>query len=98
MLQKDPALTPDLVRARLMRTATKPSAFPLDSSGVDPVTRADYATRHDIFSMGAGYLDIGAALADNSTAGAGKSALSPTAVRDSRTGTVSFSVLWGVDP
>lgn len=95
MLQKNPALTPDLVKARLMRTATKPSSFPLYGSAVDPATGAVHSTRHDIFTMGAGYLDIWAALNDTSPATAGKPALSPKAVRDSSTGAVSLSILWG---
>ena len=37
MLQKDPSLTPDAVKARLMKTATK--TFPVSSVATDPTDR-----------------------------------------------------------
>ena len=40
MLQRDPSLSPDLVKARLMRTASK--NFPTSSVTVDPTTGAVY--------------------------------------------------------
>ena len=101
LLQANGKLTPDQVKARLMKTAYK--AFPSTSTTVDPVTAATYVSQYDIFTVGAGYLDIGAALA-NSDPVTG-SALSPTAVYDSTQNAVyvvtaagstwDSSVLWG---
>jgi len=62
MLQKDPALTPDNVKARLMKTAGK--AFPVSSTATDPTTGQTYLSYYDIFTVGAGYLDAAAALDD----------------------------------
>jgi serine protease AprX len=64
MLEQDGTLTPDTVKARLMKTANK--VFPVSTrfwfgSGIE-----DY--QYDIFTVGAGYLDIPGALA-NSDAG-----------------------------
>src|SRR6266567_3930735 len=75
MLQKNPSLSPDTVKARLMKTATK--AFPLSSVTIDPVTGTPYFSTYDMFTVGAGYLDIAGAL--NNTDVAQKSAASPTA-------------------
>jgi serine protease AprX len=61
LLQQSPSLTPDLVKARLMKTASK--SFPLTSTVVDPITGVVYTSQYDIFTIGAGYLDIWAALA-----------------------------------
>ncbi len=101
MLQKDPSLTPDQVKARLMKTASK--AFPTTSTAFDPVTGVPYYSQYDIFTVGAGYLDIAAALAN--TDKATKPSLSPRAVYDSATGSVRLvqdtaaiwgdSVIWG---
>jgi serine protease AprX len=60
MLQRDPALNPDTVKARLMKTASK--TFPLMSVAVDSSTGAVYPSTYDIFTIGAGYVDISAAL------------------------------------
>jgi serine protease AprX len=62
MLQKDPSLTPDSVKARLMKTATK--TFPVSSVATDPTTGQSYTSYYDIFTIGAGYVDAAAALAD----------------------------------
>lgn len=62
MLQKDPTLTPDTVKARLMKTAGK--TFPVSSTATDPTTGQSYLSYYDIFTIGAGYLDVAAALAD----------------------------------
>lgn len=62
MLQQNPALTPDQIKARLMRTAAK--KFPQFSVAVDPDTNIPYTTYNDIFTVGAGYLDIRAAMND----------------------------------
>ncbi len=62
LLQKDPTLTPDQVKARLMRTSSK--IFPSMSTAVDPVTGNSYTSQYDLFTIGAGYLDVWAALND----------------------------------
>jgi serine protease AprX len=87
LLQKTPSLTPDQVKARLMRTASK--AFPTYSTAIDPVTGQAYTSQYNIFTVGAGYLDIWAALND-STPVTG-SAMSPTAVRNPLNNTVSLA-------
>src|SRR5258708_22201300 len=95
LLEADPTLTPDLIKARLMKTAWK--QFPATSTYYDPDTQSTYTSQYDIFTVGAGYLDIGAAL-NNIERPAG-AALSPTAVYDSATQTAHLvngqSVIWG---
>jgi len=78
MLNKDPSLTPDTVKARLMKTATK--SFPLSSTAIDPVTGAIYTSQYDIFTIGAGYLDVWGALNSNDSVPAGSTAASPIAI------------------
>ncbi len=101
MLQKTPTLTPDQVKARLMKTAWKSIGqytYSHDSFG------NMYNNEYDLFTYGAGYLDIDAALADTNLATG--VALSPTAVANSNgsitiTNTVldsnftGSSVVWG---
>jgi serine protease AprX len=95
LLQAQPRLTPDQVKARLMQTAYK--TFPQSSSVYDPVSGNTYVSQYDVFTVGAGYLDLEAAL--QSTAVANGSAMSPTAVYNSSTGMVSMSSnsssVWG---
>ena len=103
LLQKTPGLTPDQVKARLMLTATR--NFPASSAAVDPVTDIAYTSYYDIFTIGAGYLDIAAALNDR-TALTGTS-LSPAAAYSASTGDITLdgisvanlpegtSVIWG---
>src|SRR6266702_986002 len=97
LLQQNPNLTPDQVKARLMKTASK--TFPASSSATDPVTGITYIDYYDIFTIGAGYLDIAAALSNNDLADT--SAVSPTAGFDPTTQSVSLvtgtSVVWGSD-
>jgi serine protease AprX len=62
LLQKTPSLTPDQVKERLMRTATK--ILPKYMSATDAYTFAVFTNSADIFTVGAGYLDINAALAN----------------------------------
>ena len=78
VLQKFPTLTPDQVKARLMRTATK--TFPLSSTTTDPVTYVSYTSQYDVFTVGAGYLDVWAALNDTTPMTGTALALSPTVV------------------
>ena len=103
MLQQNPALTPDQVKARLMKTAWK---------GVGQFTSSHdsfgnlYNNEYDLFTYGAGYLDVDAALANTDLATG--VALSQTAVHNSN-GTVTVvnttldsvfsgsSVVWGAN-
>jgi serine protease AprX len=88
-------MTPDQVKARLMKTASK--TFPSSSSVYDPASGITYTSQYDVFTVGAGYVDMAAALAstDLSTG----TSMSPTAVYDSSTGNVYLtsdpSSVWG---
>jgi|HubBroStandDraft_6_1064221.scaffolds.fasta_scaffold73361_1 serine protease AprX len=66
MLQKEPGLSPDTVKARLMKTASK--NFPLSSTAYDPTTGQSYTDVYDMFTVGAGYIDIAAVLANHDIA------------------------------
>jgi serine protease AprX len=95
LLQAHPTLTPDQVKARLMKTASK--SFPTTSSVYDPTSGITYTSQYDIFTVGAGYVDLAAALA--STELSSGAAISPTAVYNSNTGNVTLtsasSTVWG---
>src|ERR1051326_2467937 len=78
MLQKDSTLTPDTVKARLMKSAMKLPA--IQTSSTDPATGVTYISENDAFTVGAGYLDIQAALASSDVATA--AAISPVAKPD----------------
>jgi serine protease AprX len=95
LLQKYPSLTPDQVKARLMKTASK--AFPSSSTVTDPATGITYTSQYDVFTVGAGYLDVWAALNDgNAVTG---TAVSPSVSLNAATKTVSMvfanGVVWG---
>jgi serine protease AprX len=106
MLQNQPSLTPDQVKARIMKTANKnlqPSTV-----ATDPTTGISYDAQADVFTVGAGYLDIHAALTNTdafpSTLGAAKSPAANISVNSSGVATVMLtpstslggtSVLWG---
>ena len=97
LLQKNSTLTPDQVKARLMKSAYK--TFPRTSTAKDPATGKSYTSQYDIFTVGAGYLDIQAALSSTDLAPATLgSARSPAVARD-KSGNVYLvkgtSVLWG---
>ena len=98
LLQKDPTLTPDHMKARLMKSASK--NFPKSSTVYDAETGASYTTQYDIFTVGAGYLDVWSAL--NNWDLVEGSALSPTAVRDQHSGKVTVvnthGAVWGGAP
>lgn len=95
LLQARPTMTPDQVKARLMKTAYK--TFPSTSSVYDATTGTTYTSQYDVFTVGAGYVDLAAALASNDLATG--TAISPTAVYDSKTGNVYMtsdkSSVWG---
>jgi len=82
MIEQDPTLTPDTVKARLMQTATK--NFPATSIAIDPVTGVTYTSEYDAFTIGAGYLDIMGALTSTDVATAGTQ--SPTVFYDAASG------------
>ena len=84
LLQSHPMLTPDQVKARLMRTAYK-NLVPY-STVTDPVTGQIYNDQADIFTVGSGYLDIQAALSETTVASL--SAESPTAAYNSTNGSL----------
>ena len=93
LIQQNAALTPDQIKARLMKTAHK--SFPRYTTILD--SGSIFNIQYDVFTVGAGYLDIQAALSDPSVATL--SAQSPTAVYDETTGSVHFvnnsSSIWG---
>jgi serine protease AprX len=112
LLQQNPNLTPDQVKARLMKTASKsfpaascpsgktcPNLASESTTATDPTTNTTYTTYYDIFTVGAGYLDINAALNSQDVAPPNTSALSPTVSYNSKTGAVSLvngsSIVWG---
>ena len=87
LLQKSPRLTPDQVKARLMKTAYK--SFPASSSTTDPTTGITYTDQYDVFTVGAGYLDVEAALNSNDVAKG--TAMSPIATYNPNSGNVYLS-------
>jgi serine protease AprX len=97
MLQQNPTLTPDQIKARLMRTAAK--KFPQFSVAVDPDTNIAYTSYYDIFTVGAGYLDVAAAMSE--TLVSSGYALSPVAVLTNNqialTGVSGQNVVWGAN-
>ena len=97
MLQKAPWLTPDQVKARLMLTAFK--GLQTASTAKDQTTGQVFNTQADLFTIGAGYLDIQAALASTALAPATVgTAMSPTAEVDNQGNVVlvtSSSDIWG---
>jgi serine protease AprX len=95
LIQKQPSLTPDQIKARLMKTSTK--ALNLYSLGTDSVSLKTFNNQSDIFTVGAGYLNIAAALTNNDLVT--MPALSPIAIRNpvTRKITISrnFMTSWG---
>jgi len=87
LLQQDSTLTPDQIKARLMKTAWK--GYPKSSVSYD-TSGTSYLIQYDIFTVGAGYLDVAAALKD--TEKPAGIALSPAAVYDATTQQVSLSL------
>lgn len=92
LLQQNPALTPDEVKARLMKTAYK--VFPASSTVVDATTGIAYTDQYDIFTVGSGYLDIAAALSNTDVAQG--TALSPTVTQAGHSGTYKIVFANGV--
>jgi serine protease AprX len=97
MIQANPTLTPDTVKARLMESATK--TFLADNTTTDPVTGQTYVNSYDIFTVGAGYVDIEGALLNTSVLPSTFTAHSPAVAYDSTSRSVylvsNTSVVWG---
>jgi serine protease AprX len=94
LLQKTPSLSPDQVKERLMRSAAK--FLPPSMMAFDFFTGAIFNSQSDIFTVGAGYLDVNAALANTDLISG--SALSPTANYDPATRHVTIdNLVWGAD-
>ncbi len=95
MLQEDPSLTPDTVKARLMKTASK--NFARYSVATDVGGTGTYTTQQDIFAVGAGYLNIESAITN--TDPVNFQALSPVAQYNAQTQTVTLvsanALIWG---
>src|SRR5260370_42621396 len=83
MLQQDPTLTPDTIKARLMKTASK--SLPASRSVTDPTTGITYTSYYDLFTVGAGDLDVWAALNSSDTLTTGATAASPAIQHDPTT-------------
>ncbi|HEX4602500.1 MAG TPA: S8 family peptidase, partial [Candidatus Angelobacter sp.] len=94
MVQKDPTLSPDTIKARMMKTAWK--GYPVNSWSYD-ARGYGYLAQYDVFTIGAGYLDTYAALKSNDIVNGG--AASPVARRNTATGKYGFtssqSITWG---
>lgn len=91
VLQAAPGLTPDQVKVLLMTSANK-GVIPQSNTVVDPSSGPTaYIAHNDVFTQGAGYLDLEAALNNTHTAGAippNGSAMSPVANFSSSSGNV----------
>lgn len=106
LLEAVPSLTPDQVKILLMKTASK--SFPTFSTVTDSETNQTFTSNYDIFTVGAGYLDLSAALALAKSVPAGVTAISPFATADAASGTVevifdatsifSDKAIWGASP
>jgi serine protease AprX len=94
MFQKDPTLTPDTIKARMMKTAWK--GYPGNSWASDKSGK-NYFSQYDVFTIGAGYLDIYSALKSTDVVNGGAS--SPVAYYNTAVGkygvTNSQSITWG---
>lgn len=88
VLQAHPSYTPDQVKIKLMKNAYK--TFPTQSTAVDTVSGQTFVSYYDVFTVGAGYLDVAATLADTSTPPSGNS-LSPVAAFNSSNSEVTVT-------
>lgn len=105
LIQANPGITPDQVKILLMQTASK--TFPGMSTVVDASTGQMFTSYYDIFTVGAGYLDMQAALKIVKQVPTVVTAVSPTAVYDGSTGNVDLAfdptsvfsdrAIWGAD-
>ena len=88
LLEAVPTLSPDQVKILLMTTASK--TFPSFSTVTDPDTNQTFTSYYDIFTVGAGYLDLNAALALAKSVPAGVAGMSPIATVNNGTGAVEL--------
>jgi serine protease AprX len=104
LLQENSALTPDQIKARLMRSTYK--ALPNSSNSYVPHLMQNFTEFGDLFSVGSGLLDVQTAVVDTNLAPATVgAALSPSVVYNPSNGSVSLvqgngsvastSVVWG---
>jgi serine protease AprX len=104
MLQQQSSLTPDQVKARLMKSTYKQGL--VSTSAYVPHLLQTFIDSYDLFSVGSGLLDVTTAMTSTDLAPATVgSALSPTAVYNASTGVISLvngnssvgtnSVVWG---
>ncbi len=99
LIQRDPSLKPDQVKSRLMKTASK--SFKAASFFMDTASCQTFNAQYDIFTIGAGYLDVNAAMAN--TDKSIRSALSPYVIYNPTTKKVTLrfdtiagtNVVWG---
>src|SRR4051794_14595286 len=70
---------------------SRAKSFPTVSTVVDSTTGQIYTSYYDIFTVGAGYLDLKAALGSVNQVPTGVTAISPTADYDSTSGDVELS-------
>lgn len=69
LFQQNPSLTPDQVKGLLMKSATRlPQGT---STAVDPLTGEQYLITNDIFTVGAGLLNVSAARLERRSDGHG---------------------------
>ena len=91
-------LTPDQVKARLMLTASKLPRTAVTITDTTTTPAQTFTVVYDIFTVGAGYLDLDAAIASSATIPAGTYAASPIAVMLGKSPIVhirSDSTVWG---
>ena len=88
LLQANPKFTPDQVKILLMQTASK--TFPTSSFVVDSLGNI-YTDYYDMFTVGAGYLDLQAAMNGAASVPASGNSLSPASTYDSASGNVYVS-------
>jgi serine protease AprX len=93
LIENDPGLTPDQVKAQLMRSASK--SFPTASTTFDETTGETFYSQYDIFTIGAGYLDVHAALMSSALPPVDGTASSLLARYNPETGTVRVVTLAG---
>ncbi|HLJ46454.1 MAG TPA: S8 family serine peptidase [Bryobacteraceae bacterium] len=95
----DGTLSPDTVKARLMKSASKD--LPDSTVVVDTTTGSSYVSSDDVFTVGAGYLNVLTALLTFDSVNSGKSAISPTASFDSKSKKVTMlnsnGIVWGTN-
>jgi serine protease AprX len=99
LIDKNPSITPDQVKAKLMLTCRQ--SFPPTMNVTDTTTGTVYTVAADIFTVGAGMVDLWAAYLDNSMPTG--SAASPAAYYDGSSrsirlnlnSTSAYSIIWG---